>query len=500
MGKSYGLCDLRIGKVGNLVFRKVENKNVISEKPKYYPVNSAWLTREEFKQYVLSLLDVGIPQLYLLDELPEEIYPYGLVFIQNDNATGVYLDKDGVRTHLQLGGGGGIDYVAQDPIAIDQLTRRISLKMGTGLHLDDEGRLVAEGEGGTYTAQLPITIDPETKTVGINLGLAFTVADEQLVLNLATDHGLGYLHDTLFLVTKDPITVDNAGIGVKTGDNLIVTQQGKLDVELHCGPGLRWDNTKTTYQEDTLRLRLGSVVSGSSTIEVTPSVDGDNITINALRYNTQASWNEQKEDDANLLGSGIIKKNVDSKVSKAGVQAPLSVNANDELVLGVGSGLELGDYGQNLQVRLGTGLKLDGTYHVEADMDYLKTEINKVEYRKGNTAFIYNSSSSAGLTISGDYNSNTPRTLLVTGQLCHLNFTLKGSSASYGANWTYLGRVPDVYKPAYQCTVVGMVYNGTYNDSCGGYMSTDGWVVVWTDPKPSTNNYQIRVAVTYIKS
>lgn len=375
MGKSYGLCDLRIGKVGNLVFRKVENKNVISEKPKYYPVNSAWLTREEFKQYVLSLLDVGIPQLYLLDKLPEEIYPYGLVFIQNDNATGVYLDKDGVRTHLQLGGGGGIDYVAQDPIAIDQLTRRISLKMGAGLHLDDEGRLVAEGEGGTYTAQLPITIDPETKTVGINLGLAFTVANEQLVLNLATDHGLGYLHDTLFLVTKDPITVDNAGIGVKTGDNLIVTQQGKLDVELHCGPGLRWDNTKTTYQEDTLRLRLGSVVNGSGTIEVTPSVDGDSITINALRYNTQASWNEQKEDDANLLGSGIIKKNVDSKVSKAGVQAPLSVNANDELVLGVGSGLELGDYGQNLQVRLGTGLKFDGTYHVALE--------DKISYEYG---------------------------------------------------------------------------------------------------------------------
>jgi len=106
MGKSYGLCDFRIGKVGNLVFRKVENKNIISEKPKYYPVNSAWLTREEFKQYVLSLFDIAVPQLYLLDELPEEIFPYALLFIQNEDVTDVYLDKDGKRTQLHIGDGG----------------------------------------------------------------------------------------------------------------------------------------------------------------------------------------------------------------------------------------------------------------------------------------------------------------------------------------------------------------------------------------------------------
>ena len=109
MGKSYGLCDFRIGKVGNLVFRKVENKNIISEKPKYYPVNSAWLTREEFKQYVLSLFDIAVPQLYLLDELPEDIFPYALLFIQNEDVTDIYLDKDGKRTRLRIGGGGGFE-------------------------------------------------------------------------------------------------------------------------------------------------------------------------------------------------------------------------------------------------------------------------------------------------------------------------------------------------------------------------------------------------------
>lgn len=116
MGKSYGLCDFRIGKVGNLVFRKVENKNIISEKPKYYPVNSAWLTREEFKQYVLSLFDIAVPQLYLFDELPEDIFPYALLFIQNGDVTDVYLDKDGKRTQLHIGDGGGSFEPTQDQL------------------------------------------------------------------------------------------------------------------------------------------------------------------------------------------------------------------------------------------------------------------------------------------------------------------------------------------------------------------------------------------------
>jgi hypothetical protein len=49
MGKIYGICDFRRGKIGDLVFRKVADKNIISEKANYYPVNSAWLKKQEFK-------------------------------------------------------------------------------------------------------------------------------------------------------------------------------------------------------------------------------------------------------------------------------------------------------------------------------------------------------------------------------------------------------------------------------------------------------------------
>lgn len=104
MGKIYGICDFRRGKIGDLVFRKVADKNIVSEKANYYPVNSAWLKKQEFKNYVLSLLNEGIPQVYILNELPEEIYPYALIFIQNQGGISIYVDKEGVRTEIQIEG------------------------------------------------------------------------------------------------------------------------------------------------------------------------------------------------------------------------------------------------------------------------------------------------------------------------------------------------------------------------------------------------------------
>lgn len=122
MGKIYGICDFRRGKIGDLVFRKVADKNIVSEKANYYPVNSSWLKKEEFKKYVLSLLNEGIPQIYLLQELPEEIYPYALIFLQNGGKTDVYVDKEGKRTLINLEGGGEatdavdiVNNVPQDP-------------------------------------------------------------------------------------------------------------------------------------------------------------------------------------------------------------------------------------------------------------------------------------------------------------------------------------------------------------------------------------------------
>ena len=104
MAKYFGVGGLRKGKVGNEKYYLRSNKNFIQEAKKYIPINSNWLTKEEFKNYVLSLLDEGVPQVYVLNELPEEKYLYALIFVQNQQGTSIYVDKEGIRTQINIGG------------------------------------------------------------------------------------------------------------------------------------------------------------------------------------------------------------------------------------------------------------------------------------------------------------------------------------------------------------------------------------------------------------
>lgn len=103
MAKYFGVGGLRKGKVGNEKYYLRSNKNFIQEAKKYIPINSNWLTKEEFKNYVLSLLEEGIPQVYVLNELPEEIFLYALIFVQNQQGTNIYVDKEGIRTEIKIG-------------------------------------------------------------------------------------------------------------------------------------------------------------------------------------------------------------------------------------------------------------------------------------------------------------------------------------------------------------------------------------------------------------
>ena len=107
MGKYHGVGGLRVGKVGNERYYLRKTSNIVAVAKPYKAINSQWIKQEEFKEYILSLLTISVPQVYVLDALPEEIYPYALLFVQEGNFTDVYLDKDGERTHLILEGGGG---------------------------------------------------------------------------------------------------------------------------------------------------------------------------------------------------------------------------------------------------------------------------------------------------------------------------------------------------------------------------------------------------------
>ena len=101
----------RKGKVYKEKYYLRNNKNFIQEAKKYIPINSQWLTKEEFKNYILSLLDKGIPQIYVLKELPEELYPYALIFVQNEEENSIYVDKEGIRTEIEIGGDDNYDAV-----------------------------------------------------------------------------------------------------------------------------------------------------------------------------------------------------------------------------------------------------------------------------------------------------------------------------------------------------------------------------------------------------
>lgn len=105
MAKYYGLGGSRIGKVGQEIYEIRKGANLVRSKSNYVPVNNAWLKRDEFKKYVLELLDEGIPQIYVLGELPQELYPYALIFVQNQQGTSIYVDKEAVRTQINLAGG-----------------------------------------------------------------------------------------------------------------------------------------------------------------------------------------------------------------------------------------------------------------------------------------------------------------------------------------------------------------------------------------------------------
>ena len=112
MGKYYSAGGSRIGKVGQEVYEIKNGTNIVRLKNSYIPVNNAWIKREGFKEYVLSLLEVGIPQIYVLDELPEKLYPYALLFVKNGETRDIYVDKDFTRTKINVGEEGEGDYDA----------------------------------------------------------------------------------------------------------------------------------------------------------------------------------------------------------------------------------------------------------------------------------------------------------------------------------------------------------------------------------------------------
>lgn len=83
MAKYYGVAGLRKGNVGTEKYYLRNKNNLIQQAKKYIPVNSYWITKEEFKNYILSLIELGIPDLTYVKEVCDNITTQSLQNVYN---------------------------------------------------------------------------------------------------------------------------------------------------------------------------------------------------------------------------------------------------------------------------------------------------------------------------------------------------------------------------------------------------------------------------------
>lgn len=85
MGKYFGIAGKRIGKIGNEKYFIRGGENVVQESVKYVPVNSSWLKKKEFEEYVKSLVNVSLDGVDVVDKLPEEFKNNTIYFVKKDS-------------------------------------------------------------------------------------------------------------------------------------------------------------------------------------------------------------------------------------------------------------------------------------------------------------------------------------------------------------------------------------------------------------------------------
>lgn len=219
MGKYHGIGGFRIGKVGNERYYLRKSSNVVAIAKPYKAINSQWIKQEEFKAYILSLLNVGVPQVYVLDALPEALFPYALLFIQNNNSTSLYLDKDGERTELHIsGGGGGFEPTQPQLAAMNSgitTEKRESYDLSV-IGVDDlKTRMLAAETGlGEVESSLETKADKES---------TYTKTDVNVMLDVKADK----------LTTYTKTEVDDAIDGLDTKlDRIDVSVDTKLELKL----------------------------------------------------------------------------------------------------------------------------------------------------------------------------------------------------------------------------------------------------------------------------
>lgn len=83
----------RKGKVYQEFYYTLNGQQIVNKKSFYCPVNTKWLSKEEFKQYILQLIRDEYPNYLVVDELPEELDTHIIYFLKQVNPDqSVYYD------------------------------------------------------------------------------------------------------------------------------------------------------------------------------------------------------------------------------------------------------------------------------------------------------------------------------------------------------------------------------------------------------------------------
>lgn len=127
---------------------------------------------------------------------------------------------------------------------------------------------------------------------------------------------------------------------------------------------------------------------------------------------------------------------------------------------------------------------------VKAVKTYLEAKMDAVTAIDDPGEIVNNS---GGLSGGTNYDSNVKPQILKRGKFACFTCQLKFKAASYGATWTNIYTLSSGNRPVKTTPFTCQIYNGTENESAGGTIKTNGTITLWTNAKPATDNYQIRI-------
>lgn len=99
MAKYYYTSGKRKGKVYQEFYYTLNGQQIVNKKVNYCPVNTKWLSKEEFKNYILDLIREEYPNYLVVDELPEQLEDH-LIYLLSDNES---LVSDQYAVHVKQG-------------------------------------------------------------------------------------------------------------------------------------------------------------------------------------------------------------------------------------------------------------------------------------------------------------------------------------------------------------------------------------------------------------